>query len=58
MSFPIYLRLGHCDGDTKHRMPQVYTDLIVRVARVLVDDVMVALSRLPFENIIGISRPT
>jgi len=51
------IRTGR-NGDTKHRMLHVYTDLIVRVAWVLVDDVMVSFIETSFENIIGISKPT
>jgi hypothetical protein len=36
--------------DTKHGLLRAYTDLIVRVARVYVDDVMVALVEMPHEN--------
>jgi len=36
--------------DTKHGLLRAYTDLIVRVARVSVDDVMVALVEMPHEN--------
>jgi phenylpyruvate tautomerase PptA (4-oxalocrotonate tautomerase family) len=43
------IRAGR-DADTKHRLLQAYTDLIVRVARVSVDDVMVALVKTPHEN--------
>jgi phenylpyruvate tautomerase PptA (4-oxalocrotonate tautomerase family) len=43
------IRAGR-DADTKHRLLQAYTDLIVRVARVSVDDVMVALVETPREN--------
>jgi hypothetical protein len=39
------------DADTKHRMLHTCTDLIVRVARVPVDDVMVAFIETPFENV-------
>jgi phenylpyruvate tautomerase PptA (4-oxalocrotonate tautomerase family) len=44
------IRAGR-DADTKHRMLHAYTDLIVRVARVPVDDVMVAFIETPFENV-------
>jgi phenylpyruvate tautomerase PptA (4-oxalocrotonate tautomerase family) len=44
-----WIRAGR-DADTKHRLLQAYTDLIVRVARVSVDDVMVALVDMPHEN--------
>jgi phenylpyruvate tautomerase PptA (4-oxalocrotonate tautomerase family) len=43
------IRAGR-DADTKDRLLQAYTDLIVRVARVSVDDVMVALVEMPHEN--------
>src|ERR1700736_3214588 len=43
------IRAGR-DADTKHRMLDAYTDLIVRIARVSVDDVMVALVETPHEN--------
>lgn len=43
------IRAGR-NADTKHRLLQAYTDLIVRVARVSVDDVMVALVETPHEN--------
>jgi phenylpyruvate tautomerase PptA (4-oxalocrotonate tautomerase family) len=43
------IRAGR-DADTKHRLLRAYTDLIVRVARVSVDDVMVALVEMPHEN--------
>jgi phenylpyruvate tautomerase PptA (4-oxalocrotonate tautomerase family) len=43
------IRAGR-DADTKHRMLRAYTDLIVRVARVSVDDVMVAFIEMPHEN--------
>jgi phenylpyruvate tautomerase PptA (4-oxalocrotonate tautomerase family) len=43
------IRAGR-DADTKHRMLDAYTDLIVRVARVPVDAVMVALVEIPHEN--------
>jgi phenylpyruvate tautomerase PptA (4-oxalocrotonate tautomerase family) len=38
------------DADTKHRMLDAFTDLIVRVVRVPIDDVMVALVDMPHEN--------
>jgi len=43
------IRAGR-DADTKHGLLRAYTDLIVRVARVSVDDVMVALVEMPHEN--------
>jgi phenylpyruvate tautomerase PptA (4-oxalocrotonate tautomerase family) len=43
------IRAGR-DADTKHRMLRAYTDLIVRVASVSVDDVMVAFIEMPHEN--------
>ena len=43
------IRAGR-DADTKHRMLDAFTDLIVRVARVRVDDVMVALVDMPHVN--------
>jgi phenylpyruvate tautomerase PptA (4-oxalocrotonate tautomerase family) len=52
------IRAGR-DVDTKHRMLHAYTDLIVRVARVPVDDVMVAFIETPFENVMeaGVRLP-
>jgi phenylpyruvate tautomerase PptA (4-oxalocrotonate tautomerase family) len=44
------IRAGR-DADTKYRMLRAYTDLIVRVARVPIDDVMVAFIETPFENV-------
>jgi phenylpyruvate tautomerase PptA (4-oxalocrotonate tautomerase family) len=46
---PSRIRAGR-DADTKHRMLDAFTDLIVRVARVPIDDVMVALVEMPHEN--------
>jgi len=43
------IRAGR-DAETKHRMLDAFTDLIVRVAHVPVDDVMVALVEMPHEN--------
>jgi phenylpyruvate tautomerase PptA (4-oxalocrotonate tautomerase family) len=43
------IRAGR-DAETKDRLLQAYTDLIVRVARVSVDNVMVALVDMPHEN--------
>jgi phenylpyruvate tautomerase PptA (4-oxalocrotonate tautomerase family) len=43
------IRAGR-NADTKHRLLQAYTDLISRVARVSVSDVMVALVETPHEN--------
>ena len=47
------------DGETKHRLLRAYTDLIVRVARVPVDDVMIAFIETPFENVMeaGVRLP-
>jgi phenylpyruvate tautomerase PptA (4-oxalocrotonate tautomerase family) len=52
------IRAGR-DADTRCRMLQAYTDLIVRVARVTVDDVMVAFIETPFENVMeaGVRLP-
>jgi phenylpyruvate tautomerase PptA (4-oxalocrotonate tautomerase family) len=52
------IRAGR-DADTRHRMLQAYTDLIVRVARVPVDDVMVAFIETPFQNVMeaGVRLP-
>jgi phenylpyruvate tautomerase PptA (4-oxalocrotonate tautomerase family) len=52
------IRAGR-DADTRYRMLQAYTDLIVRVARVTVDDVMVAFIETPFENVMeaGVRLP-
>jgi phenylpyruvate tautomerase PptA (4-oxalocrotonate tautomerase family) len=52
------IRAGH-DADAKHRMLHAYTDLIVRVARVPIDDVMVAFIETPFENVMeaGVRLP-
>jgi phenylpyruvate tautomerase PptA (4-oxalocrotonate tautomerase family) len=43
------IRAGR-DADTKRRMLDAYTDLMVRVAGVPVDDVMIALVEMPHEN--------
>ena len=43
------IRAGR-DADTKHRLLRAYTDLIVRVAPVSVEDVMVAFIEMPHEN--------
>ena len=43
------IRAGR-DADTKHRLLEAYTDLIVRLARVSVDDVMIALIESSHEN--------
>jgi len=47
------------DSDTKYRMLRAYTDLIIRVARVPVDEVMVAFIESPFENVMeaGVRLP-
>jgi phenylpyruvate tautomerase PptA (4-oxalocrotonate tautomerase family) len=52
------IRAGR-DADTKYRMLRAYTDLIVRVARVPIDDVMVAFIETPFENVMeaGVRLP-
>ena len=52
------IRAGR-DADTKHRMLRAYADLIVRVARVPIDDVMVAFIETPFENVMeaGVRLP-
>ena len=52
------IRAGR-DAETKHRLLQAYTDLIVRVARVSVDNVIVALVDMPHENAIegGVRLP-
>jgi phenylpyruvate tautomerase PptA (4-oxalocrotonate tautomerase family) len=52
------IRAGR-DADVKHRMLHAYTDLIVRVARVPIDDVMVAFIETPFENVMeaGVRLP-
>lgn len=52
------IRAGR-DADTRHRLLRAYTDLIVRVARVPVDNVMVAFIETPFENVMeaGIRLP-
>src|SRR5271163_3562419 len=51
------IRAGR-DADTKHHA-HAYTDLNVRVARVPVDDVMVAFIETPFENVMeaGVRLP-
>src|SRR4029077_5278390 len=43
------IRAGR-DADNKHRLFEAYTDLIVRLARVSVDDVMIALIETSHEN--------
>jgi phenylpyruvate tautomerase PptA (4-oxalocrotonate tautomerase family) len=52
------IRAGR-DADTRHRMLHAYTDLIVRVVHVPVDDVMVAFIETPFENVMeaGVRLP-
>ena len=52
------IRAGR-NADAKHRMLRAYTDLIVRVARVPIDDVMVAFIETPFENVMeaGVRLP-
>lgn len=52
------IRAGR-DADTRHRMLHAYTDLIARVARVPVDDVMIAFSETSFENVMeaGVRLP-
>jgi phenylpyruvate tautomerase PptA (4-oxalocrotonate tautomerase family) len=50
------IRAGR-DADTKHRLLRAYTDLIVRVARVSVEDVMVALVDMPHENAMEAGLP-
>jgi phenylpyruvate tautomerase PptA (4-oxalocrotonate tautomerase family) len=43
------------DSDTKYRMLRAYTELIVRVARVPICEVMVAFFGTPFENVMEAS---
>jgi phenylpyruvate tautomerase PptA (4-oxalocrotonate tautomerase family) len=52
------IRAGR-DAETRHRMLHAYTALIARVARVPVDDVMVAFIETPFENVMeaGVRLP-
>jgi len=52
------IRAGR-DPDTRHGMLRAYTDLIVRVARVSVDDVMVAFIETTYENVMeaGVRLP-
>jgi phenylpyruvate tautomerase PptA (4-oxalocrotonate tautomerase family) len=52
------IRAGR-DAETRHRMLRAYTDLIVRVARVPVDNVMVAFIETSFENVMeaGVRLP-
>jgi phenylpyruvate tautomerase PptA (4-oxalocrotonate tautomerase family) len=52
------IRAGR-DADTRHRMLNAYTDLIVRVASVPVDNVMVAFIETSFENVMeaGVRLP-
>jgi phenylpyruvate tautomerase PptA (4-oxalocrotonate tautomerase family) len=52
------IRAGR-DSETKHRMLRAYSDLIVRVARVPVEDVMVAFVETPSENVMeaGVRLP-
>jgi phenylpyruvate tautomerase PptA (4-oxalocrotonate tautomerase family) len=47
------------DSDTKYRMLRAYTELIIRVARVPIDEVMVAFIETPFENVMeaGVRLP-
>jgi len=47
------------DSETKHRMLRAYSDLIARVARVPVNDVMVAFVETPYENVMegGVRLP-
>ena len=54
--FTARIRAGR-DADTKHRLLRAYTDLIVRVARISVDDVMVALVDMPHENAMEAGLP-
>jgi len=53
------IRAGR-DPETRHRMLRAYTDLIVRIARVPVDDVMVAFIETPYENVMeaGVRLPS
>jgi phenylpyruvate tautomerase PptA (4-oxalocrotonate tautomerase family) len=52
------IRAGR-DADTRLRMLHGYTDLIVRVARVCIHDVMIAFIETPFENVMesGVRLP-
>ena len=52
------IRAGR-DADTRDRMLHAYTDLIARIVRVPVDDVMVAFIETPFENVMeaGVRLP-
>jgi phenylpyruvate tautomerase PptA (4-oxalocrotonate tautomerase family) len=52
------IRAGR-NPDTKHRMLRAYTDLIVKVARVPINDVMVAFTETPYENVMeaGVRLP-